>query len=66
MYERPWNKQEELWEVLWQTFPEGEFKEPAISYKQVEGIQPSQPAGKANFSTSIKEFSKSFVFIGLF
>lgn len=43
MYERPWNKQEELWEVLWQSFPPGEFKEPQISYKQVEGIQPSQP-----------------------
>ena len=47
MYERPWNKQEELWEVAWQAFPQGMFKEPQISYKQVEGIQPSQPAGKA-------------------
>lgn len=46
MYERPWNKQEELWEVQWQTFPPGIFKEPAISYKQVEGIQPSQPTGE--------------------
>lgn len=45
MYERPWNKQEELWEVLWQSFPAGEFKEPQISYKQVEGIQPTQPTG---------------------
>ncbi|KAJ1523460.1 hypothetical protein ONE63_001315 [Megalurothrips usitatus] len=43
MYERPWNKQEELWEVQWQSFPPGLFKEPSISYKQVEGIQPSQP-----------------------
>ncbi|KAJ9594298.1 hypothetical protein L9F63_014303, partial [Diploptera punctata] len=43
LYERPWNKQEELWEVLWQNFPPGIFREPAISYKPVEGIQPSQP-----------------------
>ncbi|XP_026683231.1 eukaryotic translation initiation factor 2A [Diaphorina citri] len=43
LYERPWNKQEELWEVLWQRFPPGTFKAPAISYKPVEGIQPSQP-----------------------
>ncbi|KAK3907733.1 Eukaryotic translation initiation factor 2A [Frankliniella fusca] len=43
MYERPWNKQEELWEVLWQSFPSGVFKEPSISYKAVEGIQPTQP-----------------------
>ncbi|XP_047119324.1 eukaryotic translation initiation factor 2A [Schistocerca piceifrons] len=42
LYERPWNKQEELWEVLWQQFPQGVFKEPPISYKPVEGIQPSQ------------------------
>ncbi|XP_069687776.1 eukaryotic translation initiation factor 2A [Periplaneta americana] len=43
LYERPWNKQEELWEVLWQSFPIGVFREPAINYKPVEGIQPSQP-----------------------
>nr|CAD7447784.1 unnamed protein product [Timema bartmani] len=43
LYERPWNKQEELWEVLWQTFPKGVLKEPHVSYKPVEGILPSQP-----------------------
>ncbi|PNF29349.1 hypothetical protein B7P43_G07830 [Cryptotermes secundus] len=43
LYERPWNKQEELWEVLWQLFPAGVFHEPVINYKPVEGIQPSQP-----------------------
>ncbi|XP_075236018.1 eukaryotic translation initiation factor 2A isoform X1 [Lycorma delicatula] len=43
LYERPWNKQEELWEVLWQKFPPGTFKPPVIRYKPVEGIQPSQP-----------------------
>lgn len=45
LYERPWNKQEELWEVLWQLFPSGVFHEPVINYKPVEGIQPSQPQG---------------------
>ncbi|XP_076659679.1 eukaryotic translation initiation factor 2A [Halictus rubicundus] len=43
LYERPWNEQEELWEVLWQTFPPNTFPEKAISYKAVEGIAPSQP-----------------------
>ncbi|XP_039296306.1 eukaryotic translation initiation factor 2A [Nilaparvata lugens] len=43
LYERPWNAQEELWEVLWQRFPAGTFKPPVINYKPVEGIQPSQP-----------------------
>ncbi|KAL1132216.1 hypothetical protein AAG570_010173 [Ranatra chinensis] len=43
LYERPWNKQEELWEVLWQNFPEKVFKVPQISYKPVEGIASSQP-----------------------
>jgi translation initiation factor 2A len=43
LYERPWNKQEELWEVRWQLFPPGIFREPVINYKPVEGIQPSQP-----------------------
>ncbi|XP_015439866.1 PREDICTED: eukaryotic translation initiation factor 2A isoform X2 [Dufourea novaeangliae] len=43
LYERPWNEQEELWEVLWQTFPSSTFPEKTISYKAVEGIAPSQP-----------------------
>ncbi|XP_076234660.1 eukaryotic translation initiation factor 2A [Calliopsis andreniformis] len=43
LYERPWNEQEELWEVLWQTFPASTFPEKPISYKAVEGIAPSQP-----------------------
>lgn len=47
LYERPWNKQEELWEVLWQLFPAGVFHEPVINYKPVEGIQPSQPQGES-------------------
>ncbi|XP_033227264.1 eukaryotic translation initiation factor 2A [Belonocnema kinseyi] len=43
LYERPWSKQEELWEVQWQTFPDNTFPENPISYKAVEGIAPSQP-----------------------
>lgn len=45
MYERPWNKMEELWEVLWQTYPENKFKKPTISFKHVEGIQATETAG---------------------
>ncbi|XP_063972720.1 eukaryotic translation initiation factor 2A [Diachasmimorpha longicaudata] len=43
LYERPWNKQEELWEVLWRVYPRGTFPQTTISYKAVEGIAPSQP-----------------------
>lgn len=50
LYERPWNKQEELWEVLWQKFPPGIFKAPVIRYKPVEGIQPSQPVGRLYYN----------------
>ncbi|XKL62803.1 hypothetical protein PGB90_002636 [Kerria lacca] len=46
LYERPWNKQEELWEVIWQVFPENKFKKPTISFKQVEGIQTNDAAAK--------------------
>ncbi|XP_012279013.1 eukaryotic translation initiation factor 2A isoform X2 [Orussus abietinus] len=43
LYQRPWNEQEELWEVAWQTYPPNTFAEKPISYKAVEGIAPSQP-----------------------
>lgn len=43
LYERPWNKQEELWEVCWQNFPDGSFKVPIVNYKPVEGIAPTAP-----------------------
>ncbi|XP_058802809.1 eukaryotic translation initiation factor 2A [Phymastichus coffea] len=43
LYERPWNKQEELWEVIWQRYPVDTFKQKSISYKAVDGIAPSQP-----------------------
>lgn len=58
LYERPWNKQEELWEVTWQTYPELKFKKPIISFKHVEGIQSSEPAGK-NYD-SMNRNNKSF------
>ncbi|XP_029168242.1 eukaryotic translation initiation factor 2A [Nylanderia fulva] len=44
VYQRPWNNQEELWEVTWQNFPSSTFQQRPISYKAVEGIvsSPSQ------------------------
>ncbi|XP_051164152.1 eukaryotic translation initiation factor 2A [Leptopilina boulardi] len=43
LYERFWNKQDELWEVVWQNYPSSVFPEKPICYKAVEGIAPSQP-----------------------
>ncbi|XP_066588986.1 eukaryotic translation initiation factor 2A [Prorops nasuta] len=43
LYERPWNEQEELWEVCWQSFSANTFPEKPINYKAVNGITPSQP-----------------------
>lgn len=43
VYERPWNQQEELWEVSWQKCRNGTFKTPPISYTPVEGIQSTVP-----------------------
>lgn len=37
------SESEEVYEVLWQSLPVGEFKEPVISGSKVEGIAPSQP-----------------------
>lgn len=54
LYERPWNEQEELWEVLWQTFSPGTFPEKPISYKAVEGIAPSQPQGESSYIYILK------------
>lgn len=50
VYERPWNNEEELWEVAWQSFPPGTFKEPAIRMKPIEGIQPTAPPGRSERS----------------
>ncbi|KAF4529450.1 hypothetical protein B566_EDAN014226 [Ephemera danica] len=43
LFERPWNKEEELLEVQWQTFPASTFKAKPVVYKKIEGIAPSQP-----------------------
>lgn len=55
LYERPWNKQEELWDVQWQSFPVGTFKTAPVSYKAVEGIKSSQPTG--NFLWFLRIYS---------
>lgn len=51
VYQRPWNNQEELWEVTWQNFPLSTFQQKPISYKAVEGIvsSPSQSQGNDYF-----------------
>lgn len=54
LFERPWNKEEELLEVMWQTFNTGTFKEKPVVYKKVEGITPSQPEGKIYHSIKSK------------
>ncbi|XP_077265912.1 eukaryotic translation initiation factor 2A isoform X2 [Temnothorax americanus] len=38
IYQRPWNNQEELWEVAWQSFSLNAFPQKPINYKAVEGI----------------------------
>jgi len=43
LHEKPWDKPDELWEVVWQKYPKNTFAEKPISYKAVEGITPSQP-----------------------
>ncbi|XP_059486657.1 eukaryotic translation initiation factor 2A [Neocloeon triangulifer] len=43
LFERPWNKEEELWEVQWQTYPPNTFQPKPISKAKIQGIQPSQP-----------------------
>lgn len=43
LYERPWSKQEELWEIVWKKYPTNTFSEKTINYKAVEGIASSQP-----------------------
>ncbi|XP_065349349.1 eukaryotic translation initiation factor 2A [Cloeon dipterum] len=43
LFERPWNKEEELWEVQWQTFLSNTFKPKPIGQAKVQGIEPAQP-----------------------
>lgn len=47
LYERPWSQQDELYQVCWQPFPKGVFKEPRITGEKVEGIAISQPQASA-------------------
>ncbi|XP_025419093.1 eukaryotic translation initiation factor 2A [Sipha flava] len=42
LHEKPWGK-DELFQVVWQNYPQGTFKTPTIVYKAVEGITSSQP-----------------------
>lgn len=68
VYQRPWNKQDELWEVLWQSFPSRTFSEKPISYKAVEGISnTSQSEGniillRLKISENIKYKVNIFIF----
>ncbi|KAJ8921037.1 hypothetical protein NQ315_015833 [Exocentrus adspersus] len=43
LFEKPSPKEEELYDVIWKTFPKQTFKEPSITMKKVEGIASSQP-----------------------
>lgn len=42
LHETMWPDNKELWELTWQTFPEGTWKEPIISSARIEGIQSTQ------------------------
>jgi len=46
LFEKPWDKEEELWEIQWQTFPANTFAQKPITRAKVQGIEPSQPLGK--------------------
>lgn len=43
LHERPWNKLEELYDINWQHFPHGTFKDPIIKEEKIEGIATTQP-----------------------
>lgn len=45
LHEKHWGKNE-LYQVVWQNYPQGTFKTPAVVYKAVEGINSTQPVGK--------------------
>lgn len=45
IHERNIGTPDELWECAYQPFPDGTFKEFAVSAKKVVGIPPSQPQG---------------------
>lgn len=46
LHEKPWGGKDELYQVVWQNYPQGTFKIPNIVYKAVEGIVSSEPVGK--------------------
>ncbi|CAH0557666.1 unnamed protein product [Brassicogethes aeneus] len=43
LFEKPWVSGEELYDVAWKNHPKNTFKDPVISGKKVEGIEPSAP-----------------------
>ncbi|KAF2900544.1 hypothetical protein ILUMI_05644 [Ignelater luminosus] len=43
IFERPWSKEVELYDVCWQKYPKSVFKESAVSFAKVESIASSQP-----------------------
>lgn len=45
LHETNWPEKQELWEVLWQTYPAGAFTEPTVGDEpeKVEGIKSTQP-----------------------
>lgn len=47
LYELLWPEKQELYELAWQKYPEGFWKEPEISSKKIEGIQSVQPQASA-------------------
>jgi translation initiation factor 2A len=47
LFELLWPEKKELLELMWQKYPEGVFKENAISYEKVSGIQSVQKEASA-------------------
>ncbi|XP_070494966.1 eukaryotic translation initiation factor 2A [Chironomus tepperi] len=47
LYELMWPDKQELYELTWQKYKEGFWKEPEVSAKKIEGIQSSQPQASA-------------------
>lgn len=43
LYELIWPEKQELYELSWQKYADGYFKEPVINANKIEGIQSSQP-----------------------
>jgi translation initiation factor 2A len=43
LFELLWPDKQELYELAWQKYPDGFWKEPLVNARKVEGIQSSQP-----------------------